>query len=91
MLMIAGGGLGLVTFTSTLLTVMRKQKVTMLGYVFVALLAKLLFGHMVKCYGLSGAAGFYAALMWALAVFYGGVIYWKLRKKEYVDRGGEYL
>ena len=74
MLMIAGGGLGLVTFTSTLLTVIRKQKVTM-----------------VKSYGLSGAAGFYAVLMWALAVFYGGVIYWKLRKKEYVDRGGEYL
>lgn len=82
MLMIAGGGLGLVTFTSTLLTVIRKQKVTMLGYVFVALLAKLLFGHMVKSYGLSGAAGFYAVLMWALAVFYGGVIYWKLRQRE---------
>lgn len=81
-LMIAGGGLGLVTFASTLLTVIRKQKITMLGYVFIALLAKLFFGHMVKSAGLSGAAGFYAVLMWALAAFYGGVIYWQMRKER---------
>lgn len=85
-LMIAGGGLGLVTFTSTLLTVIREQKVTMLGYVFIALLAKLFFGRMVKNAGLAGAAGFYAVLMWALAAFYGGVIYWQMRKREYADK-----
>lgn len=79
-LMIAGGGLGLVTFESTLLTVIRRQHVTMIGYILVALLAKLLFGYMVSKRGLSGAAELYAALMWILSLFYGGCICRQMKK-----------
>lgn len=79
-LMIAGGGLGIVTFESTLLTVIRKQNVTMLGYTMIALLAKIFFGYMVRIRGLSGAAELYAALMWILSLFYGGCISWQIKK-----------
>lgn len=79
-LMAAGGGLGLVTFESTLLTVIRKQNITMSGYVMVAILAKLFFGYAVSMRSISGAAGLYAVLMWMLSLFYGGCICWQIRK-----------
>lgn len=79
-LMMAGGGLGLVTFESTLLTVIRKQNITMSGYVMIALLAKIFFSSMVRMRGISGAAELYAVLMWTLSLFYGGCICWQICK-----------
>lgn len=79
-LMIAGGGLGIVTFESTLLTVIRKQNVTMFGYIMIALLAKMFFGYVVRTNGLLGATELYAALMWMLSLFYGGCICWQIKK-----------
>ena len=79
-LMVAGGGLGLVTFESTLLTVIRKQRITMIGYILIALLAKTFFGSMVRMRGLSGAAELYAVLMWMLSLFYGACICWQIKK-----------
>lgn len=81
-LMVAGGGLGLVTFESTLLTVIRKQNITMSGYILIALLAKILFGYIVRMRGLLGAAELYAALMWMLSLFYGGCICWQVKKSQ---------
>lgn len=79
-LMIAGGGLGLVSFESTLLTVIRKQKITMIGYIMIALFAKLFSGYVVRCHGLAGAAGLYASLMGVLALFYAGCLWYEIRK-----------
>ena len=79
-LMIAGGCLGLVSFESTILTVIRKQKITMKGYIIIAILAKLFFGYEVRYYGLTGAASLYALLMGVLSLFYGAYIWQQIQK-----------
>lgn len=67
-LLIGGCFLGLVSFFSVVVTVLRKQRKLLLGYLCVAILAKLLSHFLVEHYQIMGASCLYAGLMFLLMV-----------------------
>ncbi len=69
-LMIGGGMLALANFLTVIITVIRGQKHLMIGYISVALIAKLLSNIVVKKYEIMGASILYTVLMTLISVFF---------------------
>lgn len=65
--------LAVIGFLSTLLTVMRKQKWIMWGFIAVSFLARIFSDYCVKKQGLGGAAVLYTILMTLLAIIFVGM------------------
>lgn len=72
-LLVGGGMLAVIGFLSTLLTVMRKQKWIMWGFIAVSFLARIFSDYCVKKQGLGGAAVLYTILMTLLAIIFVGM------------------
>lgn len=68
MLMVAGGALAFVGYTSVLLTVMRKQNLLLYNMLIITVLAVIGFGGMVQKAGMMGGIIYYLFLMILLAV-----------------------
>ena len=84
-LMIGGGMLALVNFFTVVVTVVRGQKHLIIGYVSVAIVAKLLSQHFVSLYGIMGATVLYTGLMSLLAAAFAVVLVICVeKKKDYV-------
>lgn len=62
-LMVGGGMLALANFFTVVVTVVRGQRHLILGYVAVAVAAKLFSEHFVRTYGIPGASVLYTVLM----------------------------
>lgn len=69
-LLIGGCFLGLVSFFTVVVTVLRKQKKLLLGYLCVALLAKFLSRFFVEHYQIMGASCLYAGLMFLVMIYF---------------------
>ena len=85
LLMLAGGGLAFVGYTSVVLTIMRKQNALVCNMILVSIAALFGFKIFVKKWGILGAILYYLLLMIALAVENGSVICiteWKYKNKE---------
>ncbi|MDE6946228.1 MAG: lipopolysaccharide biosynthesis protein [Anaeroplasmataceae bacterium] len=67
-LMIAGGALAFVGYTSVLLTIMRKQTVLLYNMLIIAVLALLGFGKITQKFGMMGSTKYYLFLMFILAL-----------------------
>lgn len=81
-LLIGGGMLAIVGFFSTLMTIMRKQKWIMWGFIVISLLAMLFSDYCVKGYGVLGASVLYTVLMMVLAVGFVGMFCIHVRRTE---------
>ena len=67
-LMIAGGALAFVGYTSVLLTIMRKQLLLLINMVIISIAALIGFGRIVQKESMMGAAKYYLLLMFVLAI-----------------------
>ncbi|MBE5924473.1 MAG: lipopolysaccharide biosynthesis protein [Lachnospiraceae bacterium] len=67
-LMISGGALAYVGYTSVLLTIMRKQTILLCNLIIITVAAFAGFGRAVKVSGMRGAAIYYLILMCVLAI-----------------------
>ena len=67
-LMIAGGALAFVGYTSVLLTIMRKQRLLLYNMIAITVLAIIGFGRIVQKTGMMGGAEYYLFLMILLAI-----------------------
>ena len=81
-LMIGGGMLALANFLIVIVTVIRKQKYLMPGYIAAAAAAKLLSEHFVTNYGVPGASVLYACLMTLASLFFAVVLIISIRKAD---------
>ena len=81
-LIIGGGFLGLNGFLNAVITIIRRQKYSMFGYVFVALLVFLFSGREVSKHGITGAAILYTVSMMAIMVFFMFILIIGLRNCE---------
>ena len=68
LLMIAGGALAFVGYTSVLLTIMRRQQLLLYNMLIVTLMAILGFGKIVIAQGMRGAVKYYMVIMFLLAL-----------------------
>lgn len=66
--MLGGGMLAYVSFFVIILTIMRRQNIILLGYIIVAVIARITSGFFVSNYSIFGAAVMYTTLMGVLAV-----------------------
>lgn len=73
-LMVGGGMLALVNFFTVVVTVVRGQKKLMLGYIAVAIVAKIMSKYFVANYGIMGACVLYTVLMTLLAAAFALVL-----------------
>lgn len=80
-LLIGGSFLALVSLFSVIVTVLRKQKKLVLGYLIVAVLAKLLSPYLVVKYQIFGAACLYSCLMLALMVYFAVIVIFESKKE----------
>lgn len=69
-LLLGGGFLALSGFLQVVLTTIRRQKSSVVGYLIVAILALFLSSGMVKKYGIRGAAVLYTTLMFVLSLIF---------------------
>ena len=67
-LMISGGGLAFVGYSSVLLTIMRKQRILLINMLLITIISVCWLGTTVKVYGIYGAVVFYLLLMLLLAL-----------------------
>ncbi|HHW94872.1 MAG TPA: oligosaccharide flippase family protein [Mogibacterium sp.] len=81
-LMVGGGMLALANFFTVTVTVIRGQKHLMIGYISIAVVAKLFSNIVVKGYGIIGAALLYTVLMTLISVFF-FIIFIVCAKKGY--------
>lgn len=81
-LMVGGGMLALVNFFTVVVTVVRGQNHLMVGYVAVAIAAKLMSHNYVARYGIMGATLLYTGLMTLLALAFAVVLVVCVRKKK---------
>lgn len=81
-LMIGGGMLALVNFYTIVVTVVRGQKHLMVGYVAVAVCAKLMSNHFVRNYGIMGASVLYTVLMTLLAISFAVVLILCVKRRK---------
>ncbi len=72
-LLIGGGMLAVVGFFGTLMTIMRKQKWIMWGFIMISFMSMISFDYCVKNHGVFGAAVLYTILMAILAVMFVGM------------------
>lgn len=84
-LLIGGGMLAIVNFISVALTVIRRQKLLVWGYIIVATFAKFLSNYFVNNYQIIGAAFFYTFLMGLLAICFISIFSVTV-KKEIINR-----
>jgi len=81
-LLIGGGMLAIVGFFSTLMTIMRKQRWIMWGFIVIAFLAAFFSDYCVKEYGVLGASVLYTALMMVLAIIFVGMFCVNIGRQE---------
>ena len=81
-LMVGGGMLALANFFTVVVTVVRGQKHLMVGYVAIALVAKILSHHFVSLYGIMGAVELYTGLMTLLALVFAFVLVLCVKKRK---------
>lgn len=81
-LMVGGGMLALVNFFTVVVTVVRGQNHLMVGYVAVAIAAKLMSHTYVARYGIMGATVLYTVLMTLLAFAFAAVLIICVKKKK---------
>ena len=81
-LMVGGGMLALANFFTVVVTVVRGQKHLMVGYVAIALVAKILSHHFVSLYGIMGAVELYTGLMTLLALVFAIVLILCVKKRK---------
>lgn len=79
-MMIGGGMLAVEGFFGILMTIMRKQKWLMCGFLVIFLLANIFSDYCVKNYGVLGAVLLYSGLMSALAVIFVGMFCINIRR-----------
>lgn len=84
-LLLGGGFLGLAGFLNILLTIVRRQKSLMWGYITVALAAYLLSDKIVASYGIFGAAILYMMLMGALCLVFAGLLVHGMAQSKVTD------
>ena len=86
-LMVAGGALAFVGYTSVLLTIMRKQNILLGNMVIISVAALVGFGWIVREQGMMGAAKYYLLLMFVLAILnYCCTIIIELKTKENIRK-----
>ena len=86
-LLIGGGMLAVVGYFCTLMTIMRKQKWVMYGFLLVSILSVFLSDYCVKNYGVRGASVLYTVLMTVLAAIFTGMLCIILgRAKEWKEK-----
>lgn len=73
-LMVGGGMLALVNFFTVVVTVVRGQNHLIIGYISVAVVAKLLSHYFVSTYGIIGATVLYTGLMTLLSLVFAAVL-----------------
>lgn len=81
-LMVGGGVLATVNFFNVVITVMRHQKYLTIGYVAGAISAALLSKWAVANWGITGAAYIYVLLMTIMALTFGIVFIYFIKKEE---------
>ena len=73
-MLLGGGFLALSGLLGMVLTIMRRQRMMLLGYVTTSALALLFSERVVRAYGVMGASVFYTALMivlcWVFAIIF---------------------
>lgn len=74
-LLLGGGMLAVVGFFGTLMTIMRKQKWIMWGFITISFIAMISCDYCVRNYGVFGAAALYSILMTILAVVFVGMFF----------------
>lgn len=81
-LMIGGGMLALVNFFTVVVTVVRGQKHLIIGYISVAIVAKIMSNYFVSSYGIMGASILYTVLMTLLSAVFAVVLILCVRRKK---------
>lgn len=81
-LLIGGGMLALVNFFSVVVTVIRCQKYLTGGYLFVAIVAKILSNYFVGHYGIMGASVLYTGLMTLLTAAFAVTLVICVKKRK---------
>lgn len=81
-LLVGGGMLALSGFLVIVLTIMRKQKNTIFGYLVIAILAYLLSGRFVERYAVRGASLLYLVLMTGLTIIFMVMLFAELGKAK---------
>lgn len=79
-LLLGGGFLGLAGFLNILLTIIRRQKSLMWGYILVSLAAYLLSDKIVAGYGILGASVLYMVLMGAICIIFVGLLIYGMQQ-----------
>ena len=82
LLLVGGGMLALVNFFAVVITVIRCQKQLIWGYIFVAIIAKILSNFFVRNYGIMGASVLYTGLMTLLAIVFAVVLIVCVKKRK---------
>lgn len=81
-LLVGGGMLAMVNFFSVVITVIRCQKHLALGYIFVAVVAKVLSNYFVRHYGIMGASVLYTGLMTLLTIVFAIILFVCVKKRK---------
>lgn len=79
-LMLGGGLLALVGFFTTIITLMRNQKIILIGYIIVGFLALFSSNFIVYRYQLRGASILYLFLILILTLFFSSFLLFRIRK-----------
>ncbi len=73
-LLLGGGFLGFTGFLNAVITILRYQKYTLIGYAFVSLVALCLSSRIVFLHGIVGASILYALLMFVLSLIFAVIL-----------------
>lgn len=69
-MLLGGGFLGMSGLFNIVITIMRRQRALLIGYVITAVLALVFSNTVVRKYGIMGAAAFYTAIMLMLCIIF---------------------
>lgn len=81
-MLLGGGFLGLSGLFNIIITIMRRQKALLIGYVITAVLALAFSNTVVRKYGIMGATAFYTAIMLILCVVFAVIFVIGIVKKK---------
>jgi hypothetical protein len=79
--MVGGGMLALANFIIVVVTVIRKQKYLLAGYISAAVCAGLFSEHIVRNYGVHGACILYTGLMTIAAAIFTAILVISVRRE----------
>lgn len=81
-LLLGGGLLAVGAFLANMLTIINEQRKGLMGYVLVSVVGYMIVNGMVEKFQLTGAVWGYTITMFLLAIIFGGIFIWVIKKNK---------